>query len=481
MRSSQASENVGSMSELLDRLCMMQENDLGNASRFVERYGSRVLYVDQFGWFVWNGKRWKSDPTEKAVRKLAHKTAKAIFDESKLVEEPLKRTKFAIRSGHSPRITAMQRETRGDLERSVEELDRDPWLLNVENGTLDLRTGKLGKHKQDDLITKLAPIKFDLEAKHDQLDQFFERIMPDEELREFIQRFSGYTMTGDTGEQCLVFSHGMGANGKTTLQELLSRILGDYATVLPFTSLLHNDRHQGGTASPDLARLVGARMVCTSEPDINTRFSEALLKQLTGGDTIAARKLHKDFFEFKAKFKLWLTGNHKPNIKGNDEGIWRRIKLVPFNETIPEEERDAELPEKLWNDRSGILNWMIAGCLAWQKTGLQTPAAVTDATKEYRRENDPIGDFFEDCIVEDHKGQVSSARLRERYEAYCIDNGLQSVSQKAFAQILRERGYENDKIGGLKYWMGFRLLDIEPSMVHSEYAHDTNSLQRKGY
>jgi len=170
----------------------------------------------------------------------------------------------------------------------------------------------------------------------------------------------------------------MGANGKTTLQELISFILGDYAAVLPFSSLLHNDRQQGGSASPDLARLVGARMVCASEPDQGSRLSEALVKQLTGGDTIAARKLHKDFFEFKAEFKLWLTGNHKPNIRGNDDGMWRRIKLVPFNETIPEEERDTELPEKLRDEASGILNWMIKGCLAWKEDGLQTPDAVTD-------------------------------------------------------------------------------------------------------
>jgi len=451
------------------------ENDQGNGQRFVMRERHRTLYVPALGWHVWDGRRWQYDQSEKKVRKAAHKVVEKIYDESKHADNPTKRTKFAVLSGGSARISGMLMEAKPYLTVELEELDANPWLFNVENGTIDLSTGKLNEHDPEDRITKLAPVTFDEDATRPIFDEFLKAVLPDEELREFIQCFAGHSLSGDTREQCLAFLYGTGANGKSTLLDPLKRLLGDYGTTLPFASLLLDNRRQGGAASPDIASLPGVRMVLASEPDVGVRFSEALLKSMTGGDTISARKLHKDFFEFKPEAKLWLAGNHKPNIKGNDEGIWRRIRIVPFQQTFKEDDRDPELPGKLWEERAGILNWMLEGCLKWQREGLPIPEAVTEATQEYRTENDPIGEFFEDCVVVDNSANVRSADLYQRYTQYSEDNGLSPVSQKAFAQILKERGFQSEKVG-VKFWRGLRLVDIQPSMVQPEYSNNYNRI-----
>lgn len=443
------------------------ETDIGNSERFRSLFGGDIKHIHGIGWFVWDGRRWKQDVGNRKIRMMAHETAQGIFEEGSIAPEPIKRTRWAMQSGKKERISAMLCESEPYTSIEIEEMNTDPMLLNVKNGTVDLRTNELRPHEKADLITKLAPVEWQPDAKAPLFSAFLERVVPDIELREFISKFAGYSLTGYTSEQCLSFLQGLGANGKTTYIEIQKLIMGDYAATLPFASLLHRDGGQGGRATPDIARLLGVRMVNASEPDFGTRFSESIIKILTGGDTIAARFLHKDFFEFKPTFKLQIAGNHKPAIRGNDEGIWRRIRLIPFEQFIPEDERDGELIEKLWKESNGILNWMAEGCRQWQQDGLKEPKAVQEATQEYRDENDVLGEFFEGCIIIDPNGKVQAAKLYDAYTAHCESIGNHyPMTLTALGKELNERGFEKENCG-VVFRKGLRLIDVLPSTVQS--------------
>lgn len=244
--------------------------------------------------------------------------------------------KFGNASGNAPKISAMLTEAAPHLRRPPADMDRDPMLLNVANGTLDLSALDAGlrSHDRDDRITRVAPVAFDPDADCPRFREFLDRILPDKEVHVFVQTFFGYALTGDTGEQKLAAFHGAGANGKSTLQNIVAAVMGDYAMTTPIDSFLHNNRKGGGDATPDLARLPGARLVIASEPEIGARISESVVKAITGGDMMAVRRLHKEFFEFRPEFKLVFSCNIKPTIRGADEGIWRRIMLVPFDKQI---------------------------------------------------------------------------------------------------------------------------------------------------
>ena len=270
-------------------------------------------------------------------------------------------------------------------------LDTDPWLLNVENGTLDLRTGQLHRHRPDDLITKVAPVHYDPEAVCPTWDMFLKRIMAgDEALVHYLQKIFGYSLTGVAREQCIFLAYGGGANGKSTAITAVTSVIGAYAQHTPTETLLVK-RNDG--IPNDVARLHGARLVTAAEAECHRRLAEALVKQLTGGDKIAARFLHGEWFEFTPGFKVVLAVNHKPAIQGTDHAIWRRIRLIPFTVTIPAKEQNKTLSEKLHAGNAGILRWAVDGCLAWQQDGLDPPSAVSEATAAYRDEMDTVGAF----------------------------------------------------------------------------------------
>jgi putative DNA primase/helicase len=335
---------------------------------------------------------------------------------------------------------------------SVDAFDRDPWLLNVANGTLELRTGDLRPHRREDLLSKLAPVEFDRAAEAPTWMRFLDRIFnSDQELIAFVQRALGYSLTGLTIEQVLFLLHGSGANGKSTLLETFRRLLGDYAQQAPAETFL--EQRAGGIRS-DLARLPGARLVSAVETGEGRRLDEALVKQLTGGDTIAARRLYREFFEFRPVFKLWIATNHLPEVRGADEAIWRRIRLVPFNVTIPESERDSRLDEKLAREASGILRWLVDGCQAWRQQGLGVTECVAAATAGYRSTMDVLGCFIEERCVQRPDATVKTSELYTLYTYWADAHGEEKLTQKAFGLRLRERGFQPGRTNGTRFYRG---------------------------
>ena len=439
-------------------LLAANRTDLGNAERFVAFAGDRFRYVHTWGsWLFFDGKRWCKDGDGGATR-WCRDTLRAVAAEAGTLSEAEARDqllKHALDSESAARIAAMTGLAQALLPVATEALDRDPDLLNVGNGTLDLRTGTLRPHDRADLLTRLAPVDFDPDAACPRWDAFLLRSMGgDEALVRFLQRAVGYALTGHTSEQVLLLLYGTGANGKSTFLETLRALLGDYATQTDFTTF---QKREGEGVRNDLARLVGTRFVSAVEAEAGVPFAEALVKQVTGGDVITARFLFREFFEFRPTFKLWLAANHKPTVRGSDHGIWRRIRLVPFTVTIPAAERDPKLLDKLTAELPGILAWAVRGCLDWRKNGLGAPDAVKAATASYRQEMDAFGGFLDEACERHPAATVTAKALYAAYQAWCEANGERPRSQKALAMGLRERGFASVRTKRARGWAGVRL------------------------
>ncbi len=440
--------------------------DLGNARRIVSLCGGDLRWTQGFGDLVWDGKRWRRDDT-RAAERLAKRAIRAIFDEAKALAgtpEAEARASFAAKSQKRERISAALDLARGEPEIAVraEDLDLGLMLFNTENGTLDLATGNLRPHSRADLLTKIARARFDPKASAPRFSKFLERILPDADVRAFLQRYFGSALTGRTDDQAFVDLYGLGENGKTVLTETIADVLGDYAVVVPFESLTAK-REQANAASPDLADLAGARLALATEPAEGARLNVALVKQLTGGERIKARWLHKNPFSYVPQFKLAMVGNHKPEIPEGTHAAWRRVHLVLFGVRIPAGERDPDLKRKLLEERDGILAWLVEGCHAWLADGLRPPAAVVAATKAYREDEDVLAGFLEDrCVL----GAAYCAKASALYDAY-LDHakaaGEEAVSQKRFGDRLAERGFEKVKRGTVT-WFGLGLKPREEAL-----------------
>jgi putative DNA primase/helicase len=438
--------------------------DMGNAKRLRIQHGQDVRFCKTWGfWLWWDGRRWRRDDTDAIVR-LAKEMVGTIYAEAAAASDEDTRkalAKHALKSEAEARVRAAisLAETEPGIPIRPENLDRDRWLLNVQNGTLDLKTGHLCPHNHDDLITKLVPVDYDPDAPCPTFLAFLERIMESNtDLIRFLQRAAGYSLTGDTSERALLILHGEGRNGKSTLLETLRGILGDYALRTPTDTLLA--KRDSGIPN-DVARLKGMRLVTASEADEGRRFDEARIKDLTGGDTISARFMRGEFFDFLPEFTLWLGTNHKPVIRGTDRSIWDRIRLVPFAVRIPDDEQDKHLKDKLMAESTGILAWAVRGCLEWQRDGLSEPEAVKQATAGYRAEMDVLGDFIEDRCVVAEIALVSAKNLYSTYHQWCDESGERSMTQKAMGLRLAERGFDSARMGKtrIRTWLGIGLAD----------------------
>lgn len=419
------------------------------ALRFSCQHCNDLRYTAAWGrWNHWNGSRWEQDDTRNTLD-MVRRTCREVS--SDCGDQILGRH---VASGST--VAAVERLARADRRHAatVDQWDADPWLLNTPDGTVDLRTGVLRAASRDDYCTKITAVAPGGECPLWML--FLARVTDNSvELQAFLQRMCGYSLTGVTQEHALFFAYGTGANGKSVFINTISGLMGDYAKTAPMEAFTASGRDQHPT---DLAGLQGARLVTASEIEEGKQWAESKLKRITGGDKIAARFMRQDFFEFTPQFKLIIAGNYKPGLHAVDEATRRRFNLLPFTVTIPREERDEELAEKLHGEWGGILQWMIDGCLAWQRQGLNPPAVVRDATEDYLSAEDAIAIWLEErCDVgPEHTSTISALYLSWR--GWCEQNGEADCSQKRFSQTLVARGFIRERSSGAR---GFRGLTVK--------------------
>jgi putative DNA primase/helicase len=442
--------------------------DLGNARRFVRLCGADVRYVAPLRqWIIWDGARWAPDEVQ-GIFQLAKHVVAGIYAEAGFELEEARRKPLAQHALRSESVRALQAmitlaQSEATIPVRPEQLDADPWLLNCANGTIELKTGTLRPHRRADLITKVIPIAYDAAASCPAWLTFLARVLDDHAaLIDFVQRAVGYSLTGSTTEQCLFVLWGSGANGKSTFVVALTRVLAAYAATMDANTLLARKGDDLG-ARNDLATLAGIRFAAAMESDMGRRLAEALVKQITGGDHVKVRRLYADPFEILPAFKIFLSTNHKPLIRGTDNAIWRRLRLIPFNVVIPDVEQDHRLLEKLAAEAPGILAWAVQGCLAWQRDGLGLPEEVRTATAAYRGDMDLLADFLGDRCIVDPMASVTAADLYAAYLDWAQQAGEKPLSQKALGGYLRERGFEQIRTGALRGWVGLRLREpLEP-------------------
>jgi putative DNA primase/helicase len=448
-------------------------SDDSNALRFVAQHGTDLHYCRaRKQYLVWDDLRWRWDEVG-AVTQRAKEVARQLWDllewypRDRMWEQQVFAHVRHSRSDAGIRAMLNLAASESSIPILPEQLDSDPWLLNTPNGTIDLQTGNLREHRRTDLITKLVPVAYDPRATCPRFEAFLDQIMGgDTALVRFLKRAVGYSLTGDVRERVVLILHGGGRNGKTTLLEVIRALLGDYAMCTPAETLLVQ-RHEG--PRNDVARLKGARFVSASETGDGRRLAEALLKGLTGGDPVPARFLYGEYFEYQPQFKLWLATNHRPEVRGTDNAIWDRIKLVPFGVRFWDPDQDGPAPDgaplvdkglraRLLAELPGILNWAVEGCLEWQREGLGTPPVVKAATAEYRAELDPVGRFLDECCQCSPSARVTVKGLYEAFRSHCLSAGEDVPPLRWLNAQLEVRNFQRSRSTGGRYrWAGLAL------------------------
>jgi putative DNA primase/helicase len=477
---------------------LLARTDLGNAQRFIRRHGENFLYVPEWGWLAWDGKRWNGKEADAILSIAVHKTIKAIVDEAEAIKgsrydyqlDPVRNVwlsdkirGWCLASQSASHIQAVARLAQAYLTASSDSFDADPMAFNVENGTLrfekrdDADYVSFHKHRRSDRMTKIAPVIFDPKAQCPTYDKFLERVQPDESMRRHLHAWGGISLTALQLAR-LSFWYGTGRNGKSVCIDAWSNVMGDYSQTIPIESFLDQGRtRRGGEASPDIAALPGVRCLRTSEPEKGSKLAEGLVKLVTGGEPLRARHLNRDFFEFRPSFKLTMQGNYRPRIDGTDEGIWQRILLVPWGVYITPEERDESLPEKLKGEASGILNRLLDGLRDYLDHGLSPNTTVIEATADYREDSDPIGRFLADCTLKmdppppDKPGEeyrVAGNDIFALYKAWCRANGERIWSPKAFSRGLQDHGIVRLKSSGI-FYRHLRLIKAPRDFEGLEY------------
>jgi len=442
--------------------------ELGHARRLVAAAGSRLRYVPPWRrWLAWDGMRWVIDQTgepERAVKAVARAVTRRAAEELAIAGDDDAQAKAALRSALRLESAAAVRGTLAlagtelGIAVAPERLDAHPRLLNVTNGVIDLDTDELLPHDRDLLLTKLAPAAYDPHARAPQFEAFLERIQPDPDMRAFLARLLGHGLEGRVVEHLLPVLWGKGANGKSTLITAVMGALGDYAITTDPALLI--DR--GFEAHPTgVANLAGCRVAFTHETDNQRRLAEGTVKRLTGGDRIKARRMREDFWEFEPSHSLFMVTNHRPTVQGDDEGIWRRLRLVPFTERIPDDEQDGHLPDKLAAERDGILSWLMRGHAEWCRAGLAPPETVTEATAAYRQDEDALARFLDQRCLVHSAVSVQSTALYTEWSTWCATEGVPPGSQTAFSRAMGDRGFEPRKSAGRSVFRGIGLRATE--------------------
>ena len=416
--------------------------EAGQAEAFVHYYRENLRYDCINGrWYIWAPPRWKED-IGGLVQDFAVELARRRQRESQSIqdeEERKEQYRFGVSCESKNKIQSVLylASRMGDVVTTVDKFDNDPFLLGCKNGVIDLRTGEFREGRRDDLITKTTvPYQENMDCPR--WKRFLEEIfLGDQELIHFVHLAIGYTLTGSTKEQCLFFLHGKGANGKTVFLHTLFSLLGDYAVNIPFDTFLYNSNRK--QAHNDIASLCGKRLITASEVNEKERFDTGRLKSLTGGDIITARYLYREFFSFVLQGKIWIAANAKPKLNFSDDATWRRIRLIPFDAYFGPDRADPYLREALEAEISGILNWAVEGCLAWQKEGLPVPQKIQEAVEDYRQEQDMLRDFLEECTYFSPYAITPVKEIYDRYLDWIYEQRTKPISRKRFSQFLAER------------------------------------------
>ncbi|MDB4946219.1 MAG: primase [Labilithrix sp.] len=460
--------------------------DSANAEAVVADHGKGYLFVHAWSrWLAWDGRRWRDEGADgqlqrsivqamrarwsaararlrDAEERIQAAALKAQKDED--AEYQAKREKALLKwyeqSQNQSRIAACRVGMQAHLGVSHDRLDCQPMLLNVANGTIDLRNAELRPHAREDYLTKVIETEYHDDAKCPTWDAFMSWMMPEISTRLYLQRWAGYAATGKVSEQKILFLYGGGKNGKSTWTQTIARVLGAYSCSAPrellFVSKGGAERHP-----TEIAALFGMHLAVCAEVQANAQLDEAKTKDLSGGDRLSARRMREDNWTFEPTHKLFLYGNNKPNISGSDDGIWRRICFVKCLGQITEAERDIHLTDRLLGEAEGILRWVVQGCLEWQRIGLLEPVSVVDATQEYREESDAIGRYLDERVVFGPDDVVPRVEIRKAYEAWCEEQGYMPLGARRFAQRLREHGVKeaSKRIGTsvVNAWRGCRL------------------------
>jgi P4 family phage/plasmid primase-like protien len=447
--------------ETIDVMAQLHRTDAGNAERFALMHRENARYcTPRKRWLLWDGRRWAWDEREQ-VLELAKRTARAIWKEIDAFEPDSNERKQAAKN-------AIYAESRGGLTNMLalagplcatlpNEFDADPYAFNAQNGTIDLRTGELRPHRRDDLITKIAPVEFEPHVTSDLWDDCLRKFTGgDTELSAYLQRAIGYALLGQVAEKVFWFGFGPPNGGKSTFVSAVAHAFGDYAVATDADTWLRR-RDVGGNRG-DVVRLLGSRLVTCVEFKKGSQFDEKLIKGVTGGDMMTAAGKYEHDVSFLPQFALWFAANDAPTIHDDDEGMWARVRRVPFTASIPESQQDRSVRTRIQEPEHAraVLAWAVAGCLAWQRKGLGSCASIEASNLAYRREMDRVAPFFDARCEFGPEHETAASLLRQRYEDWCRDQRLRAVSPKEFAARLRARDCEQVKNSSMK-WIGVRL------------------------
>lgn len=436
--------------------------DLGNAERLASRHGRDLRFCDPWGrWLVWDGQRWKQDDLREIDRR-ANETVRAIYHAAGSAPDPDRRAalgKWAGKSEATARRRAMIDDARAlpPIPILPDALDADPWLLNVANGTIDLRTGELRAHRREDLLTRLAPVEYDPDAQAPCWAAHLAYFLPNDNVRRQVQRDLGLAMVGADLEELLDIWYGLGANGKTTTARVVQTVLGDYAMQAAPNLLIQRRHEQHPT---ELADLRGARAVFSSEIGDGARLDEAKVKLLTGGDPLKARYMHANFFEIPNTWLITLICNHKPVVTGVDSAIWRRVRLVPWTVTMPREKREPQeiVTRRLVEEGPGILRWLLDGLADWRKDPQWVAPEVLAATAAYQAEQDTLASFLADCCLQKDTAKTTVKALYDAYVEWSAGSGDKPMGKTTFGRKLTDRGFKQGRDEKSRLWQGIGLL-----------------------
>ena len=435
-------------------------DDTGETDRVIDQFGDviKYSYINKC-WYIFNGSYWEVDQSGKIhqlidamTESIGKETVEIPPDADEKEEAAIKKAfdKFVKHSRSNSAKKAVMDELKHRVPVAPNEFDIDKTLLNVSNGYIDLASGELHDHDITKLFSKEANVEYSDKAGCDEWIKFLDQIFDhNQELIDYVQTAVGYSMTGSIKEQIMFILYGNGRNGKSVFLETISNILGTYAKTIQASSIMVKQNNSGPNS--DIARLAGARLVTSSEPNEGLRMDEGLVKQLTGGDKVVARQLYGKEFEFEPEFKLWLATNHKPIIRGTDDGIWRRIRLIPFTVQIPDDQVDKDLKYKLARESIGILNWAVDGALKWQQHGLHTPEIIKGASEGYRKEMDVISAFIDEMCDTGEQYQVKSSELYQTYKQWADDNSQYRMSNTKFGKELTQKFDRKHTMNGNMY------------------------------